>query len=32
VLSVNYDYKDARERLERLQKGGGASGEDFDAI
>jgi tetratricopeptide (TPR) repeat protein len=32
VLSVNYDYKDARERLEHLQKGtGGASGEDFDA-
>lgn len=31
VLSVNYDYKDARERLERLQKGGGStSGEEFD--
>ena len=27
VLSVNYDYKDARDRLEHLQKGGGA-GED----
>jgi tetratricopeptide (TPR) repeat protein len=32
VLSVNYDYKDARARLERLQKGTGEStGEDFDS-
>ena len=31
VLSVNYDYKDARVRLERLQKGTGeTSGEEFD--